>query len=77
MSEKKITESPSIADQVLFELAAPDSNGCLTANPYQIDTVTIYYIERNFASSNYATMIEEMQNSSLKEDLNSKFGSSI
>ena len=46
------TDNPSITDTVLFTLLTPDSNGCFTSDPYKVDNLTIYYVERNFGSGN-------------------------
>ena len=56
MAQKTISQNPTIADTVLFSLDTPDANGCFLANPYQIDSVTIYYIEVSFAGPNYGTL---------------------
>ena len=66
---KKIDENPTIADDVLLEFQTPDADGCLLANPYRIDTVTIYYIERNFSGSNFGRLVEEIPDVDLQADL--------
>lgn len=57
MAILKITENPSVVDDILFEFTTSDSNGCLT-HPYKIDSVIIYYVERNFTNNN----LQEYQN---------------
>ena len=52
MDIKKITENPKITDIVLIELPTPDSDGCYVADPYKVDSVKIFYVERNFALPN-------------------------
>lgn len=52
MSLKKITEDPKITDTIIFELETVDSDDC-AFTPYKIDTITIYYVERDFLSSNF------------------------
>lgn len=66
---KKIDENPTIADDVLFEFETPDADGCLLANPYRIDTVIIYYIERNFTGGNFGRLINEIPDTDLQADL--------
>jgi hypothetical protein len=51
MQIKKITENPKLTDIVLIELETPDSDGCFLSNPYKVDSVKIFYVERNYASS--------------------------
>lgn len=53
MALLKPTENPTIADTILFELPTPDANGCFLANPYKVDSVVIYYVERDFTSGNF------------------------
>ena len=45
---KRITESPTITDTILFELATPDADGLLSKDPLCIEKVVIYHIERDF-----------------------------
>jgi hypothetical protein len=66
---KKINENPTIADDVLFEFETPDADGCLLANPYRVDTVKIFYIERNFSGGNYGSLINEIPDTDLQADL--------
>jgi hypothetical protein len=53
MADKKITDNPRITDTIVFELQTPDANGCFEANPYKIDNITIYYVERDFLGTNW------------------------
>lgn len=52
MPLKKIDENPTITDTVVFEITTPDANGCLLANPYKVESLVIYYVERDFSSGN-------------------------
>jgi len=51
MAVLKVTESPSTIDDIIFELTTLDANGCLS-DPYKIDRLVIYYVERDFSSNN-------------------------
>lgn len=53
MALKKINEQPKITDTILLEITTPDADGCFSANPYKVDKVTIYYIERDFLGTNH------------------------
>lgn len=44
--------NPSITDTVVFTLLTPDVSGCFNANPFKVDKVVIYYVERDFVSGN-------------------------
>jgi len=51
MAIKTLNESPTIADTVLIDLETTDADGCLV-DPYKVNNVTIYFIERDFISGN-------------------------
>jgi hypothetical protein len=53
MALKKTNENPRITDTILIEIETPDVNGCLTGNPYKVDRLVIYYVERDFLGSNF------------------------
>ncbi len=52
MALKTITENPTIADTVYLEFETPNAEGCFASNPYKVDRVVIYFVERNFAAQN-------------------------
>lgn len=70
MAIKNIYESPTIADQIVFEILTPDASGCFSANPYKVSKVAIYFVERDFqntvAGSQYENVI---QNQDLADQL--------
>ena len=53
MELKKITENPKITDTILFELETPDGEDCFVSDPYKVDTVIIYHVERDFLVTNF------------------------
>ena len=53
MALKKINEEPKVTDTILFELTTPDATGCYVQNPYKVDRLTIYYVERDFLGENF------------------------
>lgn len=53
MALKTINESPKITDTILLEINTPHADGCFSSDPYKVDSVTIYYVERNFLGTNY------------------------
>lgn len=57
---KTISDNPSINDTIVFTLKTPDINGCFTENPYKVDKVVIYFIERDFSSGNASTYEEKI-----------------
>lgn len=44
--------NPSITDTVVFTLKTPDALGCFNANPFKVNKLVIYYVERDFISGN-------------------------
>lgn len=52
MATKTIDDNPSITDTVLFDLLTPDASGCFTSNPYKVNRVVVFFVERDFASGN-------------------------
>ena len=53
-----INDNPSISDTIVFTLHTPDAQGCFTSNPYKVNRLVIYYVERDFTSGN----LNEYQN---------------
>lgn len=51
MAEKTIYENPTILDDVVFEFTTPDDDGCLLSNPYRVDNLVVYFIERSFTDA--------------------------
>lgn len=51
MTPKTIDQNPVVSDQILFEFATPDANGCLLANPYKVDKLVVYFVERSFTDN--------------------------
>src|SRR6516164_9226196 len=54
MAVKTIDQNPTINDTVLFDILTPDADDCFSANPYIVNSVTIFYVERDFALGNPA-----------------------
>lgn len=53
MALKKIDENPKITDTIVFELTTPNAEGCLTSDPYKVENLTIYLIERDYQKLNF------------------------
>lgn len=53
MAEKRINEDPRVTDTVIFEIETPDVDGCFLDNPYKVDKITVYYVERDFLGDNF------------------------
>ena len=52
MPDKRINESPTISDRIIFDITTPDVGGCFSANPYKVDRAIIFFVERSFTSGN-------------------------
>lgn len=72
---KKIDENPVISDQVIFDILTPFPNvgnsvdECYNANPYKVDNVTIYFLERNFVSTNFGEYNAVLYDEDIKKQL--------
>lgn len=62
MAEKTIYEMPSVTDTVVIPFLTPDANNCLLENPYMVNNLTIYYIERDFSGGNTTQLDVETRN---------------
>jgi len=69
MAVKTINQNPKITDTIILEIETPDAYGCYQENPYKVDNVIIYYVERNFLGENYGEYTEEVTPYSLLEKL--------
>ena len=66
MATKNLNEHPTIADQIIIQILTPSEiiSGialdpdnsiqpeCFDADPFKVDSVTIYYVERDFVGRN-------------------------
>ena len=69
MALKKITENPKITDTILIEITTPDTYGCLSSNPYKVDNLIIYYVERDFLGKNYGSYTKVTTTSNVQEEV--------
>lgn len=69
MAIKRIAENPKITDTILFEITTPDAEGCFDSNPYKIDKVTVYFVERDFLGNNFGEYELQDQDSELVSEL--------
>jgi hypothetical protein len=63
------TDSPKITDTILFEITTPDAYDCLTANPYKVDRLVVYYVERDFLGSNFGEYEKSVPDPRLEDAL--------
>jgi len=66
---KFYTDNPKVNDRVEFIFLTPDANKCYFEDPYLIETVTIYFIERSYASAN----IQEYDNQTSQTNLEARY----
>ena len=59
MPLKRLNENPKISDTILLEIATPDAGGCFDSNPYKVDNLTIYHVERDFLGTNYGEYVKQ------------------
>lgn len=63
MAQKRITENPTLNDEIVLEFTTPDDSGCLIADPYKVDKIVIYFIERSFVDPTLNEYTEDIYNS--------------
>lgn len=68
MALKNYTDDPRITDTILLKVETTDVSGCLI-DPYKIDSVTVYYVERNFLGNNYGEYEYQIQDADIKTEL--------
>ena len=66
---KFYTDNPKVNDRVEFIFLTPDANKCYFEDPYLIETITIYFIERSYASAN----IQEYDNQTSQTNLEARY----
>jgi len=49
---KRLNENPTISDDVIIDILIPDATGGFDADPYRVDEVVIYYVQRDFINGN-------------------------
>lgn len=67
MPVKKINQNPTSSDIIQFDILTSDLNGCLM-DPYKVDKVTIYFVERNFATGNPQLYEKQVPNPALESE---------
>ena len=60
MAQKKISENPKITDEIIFEFTTPDDTGCLLTDPYKVDKIVLYFIERSFIDPTVGEYVQDI-----------------
>lgn len=68
MALKNFTDNPRTTDTILLKIETTDTSGCLET-PYKIDSVTVYYVERNFIGANWGEYDYQTLNEEVKANL--------
>jgi len=66
---KFYTDNPKVNDRVEFIFLTPDANKCYFEDPYYIENITIYFIQRNYASPN----IQEYDSQASQSNLEARY----
>ena len=64
---KLYNNNPKVNDRVEFIFLTPDANKCYFEDPYYIENITIYFIERNYASPNIQEYDTKIAQTNLEE----------
>ena len=49
MAEKYYTDNPKVNDSIVFDLYTPSASCVFNADPYEVTSITVYFVERNFS----------------------------
>ena len=69
MAQKTINDSPRTTDTILLQVSTPDANGCYLANPYEVESVIVYYVQRSFSSTQFGEYDQPQVTDSLLQSL--------
>jgi len=69
MPIKRLDENPTISDDIVISIETPDAEGCLSSNPYKVDRVVIYYVQRDYTGNNYSKYDKKFINEDIKTQL--------
>lgn len=59
MAIKKYYENPKVTDQIEFSLFMPDADGCFDQDPFKVDNIKIYFVERDLNNlKNEASLVD-------------------
>lgn len=64
---KLYNDNPKVNDRVEFIFLTPDANKCYFEDPYYIENITIYFIERSYASPNIQEYDTKIAQANLEE----------
>lgn len=67
MALKKINENPKTTDIISIDVETPDTDDCFVSNPYKVNKVTIYYIQRDFLGTNWGEYKNVVYHDKLQE----------
>jgi len=70
MALKTVNQNPKTTDTILLQIETPDSLGCFISNPYRVDSVVVYYVERDFLGTNYGEYNKSTIDPNLEDKLN-------
>ena len=66
MTQKYYNENPKVSDTVIFDLYTPDANCCFFEDPYEVVSITIYFVERNFVNDSSSFKNNQTTNKDLE-----------
>ena len=53
MAKVTINQNPKTTDTIVLQFLTPDADGCFFANPYMVNSVYVYYVERSYSSAQF------------------------
>ncbi len=66
MAEKYYYQNPKVSDTVVFDLYTPDANCCFFEDPFEVVSIKINFVERNFVNDSSAYTNNQITNRDLE-----------
>ncbi len=65
--------NPKVTDQIEFDFYTPDADGCFFADPYAVENIKIYFVERNLnGTKDTLSLVDQFDVSKQKEYLDAQ-----
>jgi hypothetical protein len=69
MAVKNFDDNPKSTDTIVFDFECPGADGCFTDDPYKVDKLVIYHVQRDFSGGNYGEYEDVRYDATLAADV--------
>lgn len=66
MAEKYYYQNPKVTDTVVFDLYTPDAKCCFSSDPFEVVSIVVYFVERNFVNDSSSFTKNQINNNDLQ-----------